>query len=181
MKNSRQLLFIIPLVLFFLLLVFLWKGLGTNTKYVPMALVDKTVPNFVGVNLLTGKDQSSTALLKGHVSILNVWATWCVPCLQEHNDLMAIKQHYPIMIYGLNYKDNADEARKWLAEKSNPYIDVLQDPTGKIGIDLGITGVPETFIIDKNGKIRFKHAGPLTMKIFQQQFMPIITALTAEN
>lgn len=178
--RTKKLFFIIPIVVFALLAIVLWKGLGTEPRKIPSALLNKTVPQFTATDLMSGKNEPST-LLKDHVSIVNVWATWCIPCKQEHNELLTIKQRYPVAIYGINYKDDAKEAQKWLKEKSNPYIITWEDPTGKLGIEWGVTGVPETFLIDKKGVIRYRYAGPITVKVFQQEMMPLIASLYSEQ
>jgi cytochrome c biogenesis protein CcmG/thiol:disulfide interchange protein DsbE len=177
---KKKLLFIIPIVVFALLAFLFWKGLGNNPQQLPSALVNKITPQFTATDLMTGNPVSS-AVLKGQVSIVNVWATWCIPCRQEHDELLAIKQHYPIVIYGINYKDDVNEARKWLTEKSNPYVITWEDPTGKLGIEWGVTGVPETFLVDQHGVVRYRYAGPITMKIFQQQMLPLIASLYSEQ
>lgn len=180
MKNLRWLLYSLPLVFLVILGVFLWKGLSVNPANIPSALIDKPIPRFSAHDLLTGKNQSSN-VLRGHVAMLNVWATWCEPCRQEYPVLLAISHQAKVPLYGLDYKDNSETASNWLREYGNPFIVSWEDPDGKIGVEWGIHGVPETFLIDKKGVIRYRHTGVLTGEIYRNEFLTRIEVLQNEK
>lgn len=166
--------FALPLGIFLLLVVLLGIGLTLNPRRVPSPLVDKPVPPFELDTVLNPERRFSQEQLRGRVTLLNVWATWCVPCREEHPVLVGIAQRGEAVIYGLNYKDKRDEARAWLESLGNPYVESGYDPTGRAGIDLGVYGVPETFIIDSEGTIVYKHIGPFDEKIWREQLQPLV-------
>jgi len=169
--------FLIPLALFIVLVVFLAIGLNLNPREVPSPLIDKPAPAFE----LTRLDDPVRSLkaedLRGQVWLLNVWASWCVACLQEHPVLLAFSKSSPVPIYGLNYKDQRDAAFAWLGKHGNPYTASLVDTDGRVGIDYGVYGVPETFLIDRQGTIRFKHIGPVTEDVLKREIVPMIEKL----
>jgi len=181
MKKSRWLVYGLPLVIFILLATGLWAGLSTNPRFMPSALINRPAPVLAANNLLSGVHEQTPMSFGNKIALLNVWATWCVPCKQEHPVLMAISKHEDIMLYGLNYKDNLEEARNFLRQFGNPYITSWQDPQGKIGLEWGVYGVPETFLIDKKGVIRYRYTGPLTIEVFKQEFKPRIEELEKEQ
>jgi len=169
--------FLIPLGIFLVLAVFLAVGLKLDPREVPSPLIDKPAPSF---RLALLQDPGKTLApgdLKGKVWILNVWASWCVPCLQEHPLLVDLSKQRVVPIYGLNYKDGRDNALKWLATHGNPYALSVMDADGRVSIDYGVYGVPETYVIDKDGVIRFKHIGPVTPKVLEEKILPLARQL----
>ena len=168
---------IAPLVLFVLLAAFLWRGLGLDPHEVPSPLVDKAAPAFA----LTRLDDASRTIRRddmlGKVWMLNVWASWCEACRDEHPYLVEFAKLKALPIYGLDYKDQREPAQAWLAERGNPYDASLFDASGRVGIDFGVYGVPETFIIDKQGVIRFKQIGALTPQVLQDKVLPLLRKL----
>lgn len=178
--DIKKLIYVIPLLVFLLLGIFFWKQLGKNSHEIPSALLDKPVPEWIATDLLTGEKISTRESLIGRVTLVNIWATWCVPCAQEHESLLYIQQHFPVPILGINYKDDLGKAGEWLKYKGNPYYMSWVDPDGKLGIEWGITGVPETFLVDTQGIIRMRYSGPITREIFEKRFMPMIASLYSE-
>lgn len=173
--------FATPLGIFLLLVVLLGVGLTLNPRRVPSPLVGTPVPAF---DLTTVRDPDRRLTqddLRGRVSLLNVWATWCVPCRDEHPVLVGIARRGEAVIYGLNYKDDRNEARSWLDALGNPYEKSGFDPDGRAGIDLGVYGVPETFIVDADGIIVYKHIGPIDDKIWRQQLHPMVKRARGEQ
>lgn len=171
--------FIAPLVLFAVLLGFLGVGLNLNPREVPSPLINKPAPAFALPRL---DDPSQTIALKdlaGKVWMLNVWASWCVACREEHPLLVEFSRRSPVPLYGLNYKDGRTEALGWLARFGDPYTASLSDTKGMVGIDFGVYGVPETFIIDKQGVVRFKHIGPVTPQVLRERIEPLLKELNA--
>jgi cytochrome c biogenesis protein CcmG/thiol:disulfide interchange protein DsbE len=169
--------FLIPLAIFLVLLVFLAVGLKLNPREVPSPLIDKPAPAF---QLMRLDDPSQTVKvedLRGKVWLLNVWASWCVACMQEHPILVEFSRSGTLPIYGLNYKDTRDAAQAWLAKNGNPYSVSIVDADGRVGIDYGVYGVPETFLIDKQGVIRFKQIGPVTPEVLRDKILPLARRL----
>ena len=151
-----------PLIIFVILVVFLAVGLTLNPREVPSALIGKPAPEFE-LPLLLEEGSFSNNDFIGHVTLLNVWASWCFACRQEHEAVKYLSRQ-GVRVIGLNYKDEADDAKKWLAKLGNPYQNIVVDYDGRIGIDWGVYGAPETFLIDKQGVIRHKVIGPLSDK-----------------
>jgi cytochrome c biogenesis protein CcmG/thiol:disulfide interchange protein DsbE len=176
MKSLR---FIVPLLVFVVLLIFLWVGLSLNPREVPSPLVGKPAPAFQLARLDDPAHTVSEQDLRGQVWLLNVWASWCVACMEEHPVLVQFSRAGVVPIYGLNYKDQREAAQAWLAKNGNPYTTSIADLDGKVGIDYGVYGVPETFLIDKAGVIRYKRIGPVTPKVLNDQIMPLIKLLQA--
>jgi cytochrome c biogenesis protein CcmG/thiol:disulfide interchange protein DsbE len=169
--------FLLPLGLFLALAVFLGLGLKLNPHEVPSPLIGKPAPAFA---LSTLSDPARTIRrddLLGKVWMLNVWASWCSACRQEHPMLVEFARRGLVPIYGLNYKDAREDGLAWLASGGNPYTDSLFDFEGRTGIDFGVYGVPETFVIDQKGVIRLKHIGPLTPEVLQQEIEPMLRQL----
>lgn len=173
----RQLRYLGPLAIFALLAAFLYRGLSLDPKLVPSPLVGKPVPAFTLTRLDDPATTISDADFKGKVSLLNVWATWCVSCRQEHEVLVQLARSGQVDIYGLNYKDNREDAKRWLVRLGNPYVANAFDSDGRVGIDWGVYGAPETFIIDREGIIRHKHIGPLTIEILNEEILPLVEKL----
>jgi len=176
MKSLR---FILPLLLFVILLVFLWVGLSLDPREVPSPLVGKAAPPFRLTRLDDPAKSVADGDLRGQVWLLNVWASWCVSCIEEHPLLVELSKQGLVPIYGLNYKDNRPAAQAWLARNGNPYTLSVSDPDGKVGIDYGVYGVPETYVIDKSGVIRFKQIGPVTLKVLSERILPLVKRLQA--
>ncbi|MET0218446.1 MAG: DsbE family thiol:disulfide interchange protein [Burkholderiales bacterium] len=171
--------FVIPLVAFAILVGFLFVGLGLNPREVPSPLVDKPAPAIQLAQLHAPEKSFTLADMKGRVWLLNVWASWCVSCRDEHPFLMELAKENTIPIVGLNYKDKRDDAVKWLAQFGNPYRLSIVDADGRTGINFGVYGVPETFVIDRDGVIRYKQIGPLSAEKWQQTILPLVKKLSA--
>ena len=169
--------YLAPLAVFLVLAGFLYVGLGLNPREVPSPLVDKPAPAFQLAKLAQPDQTFSRDDMKGKVWMLNVWASWCTACREEHPLLVEIAKQGTVPIIGLNYKDKPDAAKQWLAQWGDPYKLSVQDPVGRTGIEYGVYGVPETFVIDKNGVIRFKQIGPITPKVWQDKMLPLIRQL----
>jgi cytochrome c biogenesis protein CcmG/thiol:disulfide interchange protein DsbE len=169
--------YLAPLAVFLVLAGFLYVGLGLNPREVPSPLVDKPAPAFELAKLAQPDQTFSRDDMKGKVWMLNVWASWCTACREEHPLLVDIARQGTVPIVGLNYKDKPDAAKQWLAQWGDPYKLSVQDPVGRTGIEYGVYGVPETFVIDKNGVIRFKQIGPITPKVWQEKMLPLIRQL----
>jgi cytochrome c biogenesis protein CcmG/thiol:disulfide interchange protein DsbE len=169
--------FLLPLLLFIVLVVFLAIGLNRDPQEVPSPLINKPAPAFEIPQLSEANQSFSPANMKGQVWILNVWASWCVACREEHPVLVELAKSKIAPIIGLDYKDKREDALTMLAMQGNPYLLSAFDANGRVGIDYGVYGVPETYVIDKAGMIRFKHIGPITMNILNQKIYPLITEL----
>jgi cytochrome c biogenesis protein CcmG/thiol:disulfide interchange protein DsbE len=171
--------FVIPLAVFAVLVGFLFVGLGLNPREVPSPLIDKPAPAFQLTQLHAPDKTFGLADMKGKVWLLNVWASWCVSCRDEHPFLMELAKSGTVPIVGLNYKDQPQAAVQWLARFGNPYQLSIVDAEGRTGINFGVYGVPETFLIDRDGVIRYKQIGPLTPEAWQQTFLPLVKKLSA--
>ena len=163
----RKSLFLIPLALFLGLGFFLWKGLYLDPRELPSAMIDRPMPAFELPSLTEPDRQLSVADLKGEVALINVWATWCPTCKEEHSFLNKLAQQ-GVVIYGINYKDEPVKATSWLQRYLNPYREVILDKEGRLGLDLGVYGAPETYVIDANGTIRYRHVGAVDAKVWKQ-------------
>ncbi len=169
--------FLIPLAVFCVLLVFLAVGLQRDPREVPSPLVNKPAPTFQLPQLEQADLKFSPADLKGKVWLLNVWASWCVSCRQEHPVLMAFARTGTIPVIGLDYKDQRKDALAVLRRSGNPYDLIAFDSDGRVGIDYGVYGVPESYLIDKAGVIRYKHIGPISEEAMQNKIIPLINEL----
>ncbi len=178
---SRNLRFLLPLIIFIVVAAFLYKGLSLNPREVPSPLINKPAPDFSLQKLDNMSEQFSNKDMLGKVWLLNVWASWCVACRQEHPLLVQMARRGEIPIYGLNYKDAPAQARQWLKQHGNPYELSAVDYQGNVGIDYGVYGVPETFVIDKRGIIRHKVIGPITNGILSECVMPLVKILEQED
>lgn len=176
---ARSLRYLVPLGIFIVLAAFLYRGLSIDPKIVPSPLVGKPMPPFTLTRLKDPDATISDADLRGKVSILNVWATWCVSCRAEHEMLLVLAKKGKTGIYGLNYKDKRAPAQRWLRQLGDPYVANAFDDTGRVGIDWGVYGAPETFIIDKHGIIRHKHIGPITEQSLNEEILPLLAKLQA--
>jgi len=171
--------FLIPLAAFLALAVVLAVGLKLDPREVPSPLIDKPAPKFALPRLDDAQKTIGLDDLRGKVWVLNVWASWCVACREEHPLLVEFAKKRVVPLYGLNYKDKREDATAWLARFGNPYEASLHDFDGRVGIDFGVYGVPETFVIDQNGVIRMKHIGPLTPQVLETKIAPLLKKLDA--
>lgn len=178
---KRVSLFLIPLVLFIGLAAFLLKGLWLNPREVPSPLIGKPAPVFTLPKLHSDAAPFSSKDMLGQVWVFNVWASWCGPCRNEHPLFNQLAGQKLVPIIGLNYKDQPDNAKRWLAELGDPFLLTVADREGRVGIDFGVYGVPETFIIDKQGVIRHKHIGPVTPEAMRDKIIPLIKQLQAQS
>lgn len=169
--------FILPLALFLVLVVFLAIGLSRDPHEIPSPLVDKPAPSFVLPQLSDPQKSFKSEEMRGQVWLLNAWASWCVACREEHALLLELSRSGVVPIYGLDYKDERPNALAWLDDFGNPYKLVLSDSDGRVGIDYGVYGVPETFVIDRNGVIRYKQIGPITEEALQKKIIPLVKEL----
>lgn len=176
----NKLIRFLPLILFLALSVVLYRGLFLNPQAMPSALVGQSIPVFKLPTLLDENTMVSSEDLKGQIVLLNVWATWCVYCKYEHPYLVDIMQSGRVSLYGLNYKDSRVDAKQWLVDYENPYVFSIFDEQGKLGIDLGVTAAPETFVIDDQGIIRMKHSGPIDANVWVENFLPVIETIESE-
>jgi|SRR5215472_3623627 len=172
----RRWLYLLPVVVFALMAAGFYVGLGIDSNVLPSALINEEAPHF-DLPPLPGHDKGfSNADLQGHVSLVNMFASWCGPCRMEHPVLNALAQTKRVPIYGIDYKDRSDAALDWIAALGNPYAQIGVD-NGSVGIDWGVYGVPETFIVDKTGRIRYKHVGPLSQADMQKTILPLVARL----
>ena len=172
--------YLLPVILFFVLCGFLFIGLYKDPSEVPSPLIGKSVPEFSLPKLYDNSAQFTNKDFLGKVSVLNVWATWCFACKQEHPALLELAKRNIAPIYGLNYKDDADKAKLYLRDFGNPFVANAFDEAGRVAIDWGVYGAPETFLIDKKGIIRHKHIGPLTLNDLDNKIQPLILQLKNE-
>jgi cytochrome c biogenesis protein CcmG/thiol:disulfide interchange protein DsbE len=173
--------YLIPLIVFLGVVVFLAIGLRLDPREVPSPFIGKPAPRFSLPQVADAGKRFGDADIKGQVSLLNVWASWCVSCRQEHPILLRLAKQNLAPIYGLNYKDEREAALGWLRQFGDPYRVSAFDADGKIGIEWGVYGVPETFVIDKRGVIRYKQTGPVTEEILQKKLLPLIRELQQEQ
>ena len=163
---KKKIFFVIPLALFFIMVGFLIIGLQLDPRKIPSPLIGKKIPRFNLVELSTSGSVITNEDLPSTPFLLNVWASWCGACLQEHELLKKISDSDSIKVIGLNYKDSYSEATRWLLKYGDPYTKKIFDPEADLGLNLGVYGVPETFLIDENGIIVYKHIGPLTAETY---------------
>lgn len=168
---------LIPLGLFIVLVVFLAIGLTRDPREIPSPLINKAAPQFSAPLLREANKQFSAKDMLGKVWILNTWASWCVACRQEHPILMEFSKTKTLPVIGLDYKDQNAEGMKWLARYGDPYDMAITDQDGRIGIDFGVYGVPESFLIDKAGVIRYKQIGPVTEEALRDKILPLVQEL----
>lgn len=169
---------LLPLVVFILLVCFFWRGLSLEPQKLPSVQLGKSLPDFK-IPSLGEENTFSPVAIQGRIALLNVWASWCSACREEQVFLMKLSRE-SVPIYGLNYKDNTENAVSWLKEWGNPYQAVGEDKEGTVAIDLGVYGAPETFLIDKKGIIRYCHVGILSEEAWKLDFLPRIKQLEQE-
>ncbi len=171
--------FAIPLSIFILIVGLLAYGLRLDPKNVPSPLIGKPAPAFSLAKLHAPQLYLAKKDLLGQVWVLNVWASWCVSCRAEHEIITRLSALNLAPVIGLNYKDDPDDARRWLQQFGDPYTASIMDADGRVGIDWGVYGVPETFIIDKDGLIKYKHIGPVTHESLETEVLPVLLELTS--
>ncbi len=172
--------FALPLLVFVLIGGFLYSGLNRDPRYVPSPLIGKPAPEFSLPTLAGPAKSFSPSDMAGKVWLFNIWGTWCVACRVEHPVLVQLAGSGLVDIVGLNYKDDDAEAIKWLKDLGDPYLTTAVDADGRIGIDWGFYGAPETFLIDKKGVIRHKHVGPVSPNDISNTILPLVAELRAE-
>jgi cytochrome c biogenesis protein CcmG/thiol:disulfide interchange protein DsbE len=169
--------YLAPLAIFAVLVAFFLVGLQRDPREVPSPLIDKPAPAFRLPQLHATDRQLSEQDMRGKVWLLNVWASWCVTCLQEHPLFVDFAKDKVVPIVGLNHKDRRDAALEWLQKRGNPYDVSIVDADGRVSIDYGVYGVPETFLIDQQGVIRYKHIGAVTPEVLRDKIIPLIKKL----
>ncbi len=178
---SRYLRYLVPLLIFAGMAGFLFMGLGLDPRHVPSPLIGKPVPEFSLPRLKDPGNTIGSADLKGKVYLFNIWATWCPSCRAEHDLLVRLAGSGAVDIYGLIWKDDRDKALAWLRQLGDPFVANAFDQAGRVAIDWGVYGAPETFIVDRRGIIRYKHAGPLSAQLLEDEILPLIRKLKAEG
>lgn len=169
----------IPLMAFFALAVVLWRGLYLDPKELPSMLIDKPMPSFA-LTTVEGQEVSN-ADLPDSMFLLNVWGSYCLPCLVEHPTFMRLAEEGEIPVVGVNYRDRQDLALRWLDDNGDPFSFSILDESGRFGIDLGVYGAPETYLVDSNGVIRYRHVSVLDETVWREEFLPAIAELRAEG
>jgi cytochrome c biogenesis protein CcmG/thiol:disulfide interchange protein DsbE len=172
--------YLIPLAIFLVLVIFLAIGLTRNPQELPSALLDKPAPTFRLPQLKQPDKTFSAEDMRGKVWMLNVWASWCVACRDEHPYLFEYQKSGAVPIYGLNYKDRPEDALGWLSELGDPYLLSAVDLDGRVAIDYGVYGAPESYIIDKSGTIRMKHVGPVMPEVWEKKILPLVQELNRQ-
>ena len=175
--GQLRFLYLLPTILFVVLCGFLFRGLSLDPSLVPTALIDKPVPYFDLDELDDRTDPLSSVNLKGKVTLVNVFSSWCGPCRIEHPLLLEIAARGQVALHGINYKDEPVAARAWLDDLGNPFERIGVDRDGRVSIELGVYGVPETFLIDSTGRIRYKHVGPISENDWNKRLLPLIRTL----
>lgn len=169
----------IPLMAFFALAILLWRGLYLDPKELPSMLIDKPMPGFA-LTTVEGEEVSN-ADLPDSMFLLNVWGSYCLPCLVEHPTFMRLAEEGEIPVVGVNYRDQQDLALRWLDDNGDPFAFSILDESGRFGIDLGVYGAPETYLVDGNGVIRYRHVSVLDETVWREEFLPAIAELRAEG
>ena len=172
--------FTLPLVVFLILAIFLYKGLGRDTREVPSPLVGKAAPAFVLPTLYEVNKQFSPKDMQGKVWLLNVWASWCGACKDEHPILMELAKQNLVPVVGMDYKDKREDGQATLSKAGDPYTLIVSDADGKVGFDYGVYGVPETYVIDKKGTIAYKLIGALSAQNLSETILPMVAELQAK-
>lgn len=169
--------YLLPLVVFATIAAFLYSGLSKDPRRVPSPLIGQTAPEFNLPTLSTDGQSFSPSQMQGKVWLLNIWATWCAGCRDEHPLLVDLARSGKVDIVGLNYKDDSVQAQRWLTELGDPYLQTAVDADGRVGIDWGFYGAPETFVIDKKGIVRHKHIGPVYPSDLAETILPLVEDL----
>lgn len=177
----NKLIRFLPLILVVALGVVLYRGLSLNPQAMPSALVGNTMPAFELTTLNDSKKVVTQADLVGDIVLVNVWATWCPTCKYEHPYLVDVSKNPKVKLYGLNYKDERAAGQQWLVDYEDPYVFSIFDDEGSLGLDLGVYGAPETFVIDHHGIIRKRYAGAIDTRVWRAEFEPLIAQLIIEK
>ncbi|MCG5243931.1 DsbE family thiol:disulfide interchange protein [Azospirillum doebereinerae] len=177
----RRLLYLLPFLLFIGVGVAFYMGFQRDPRDIPSALIDKPVPSFTLPPLPGRPEGLSAAGLKGDVTLVNVFASWCIPCKAEHPVITRLAREQGVTVRAINHKDKAEDALAWLARNGDPYASIGADLDGRVSIDWGVYGVPETFLVDRQGRIRFKHVGPLTPQVVEEQILPMVQHLRTQG
>lgn len=170
----------IPLIIFAVLAGFLWRGLTINPAKLPSAFIGKEAPGFQLTSLFDPNKTVTNVILINHVTLVHVWASWCVVCQTEHEVLLQLAQNKQLQLLGWDYKDERNNAKRYLDDSGNPYLEVVWDNNGQAALEWGIYGTPETFVLDKQGIIRYKHVGPLTEAGVQTEITILVEKLAHE-
>ncbi|MEZ5566415.1 MAG: DsbE family thiol:disulfide interchange protein [Gammaproteobacteria bacterium] len=173
--------FLLPVVMFVLLVSVFFVGLDRDPSFVPSPLIGKPAPEFSLPRLDDPQQTLSRQDLLGKTSLVNVWGTWCVGCRQEHETLLVLARDAGVRILGINWKDDSDSAREWLRTLGNPYAAVGVDQDGRVAINWGVYGAPETFLVGPDGTILYKHIAPMTLQVWEQEFLPRINAIQSSQ
>lgn len=180
--KPRRWLYLLPLALFLVLSGYFAIGLTKDPHVLPSALIDKPAPEFKLPPIDGGRGEGfSTADFEGQVSVVNIFASWCIPCRAEHKYINQLAEMNIVPVYGLNYKDEPTAALAWLNELGDSYTAIGADRDGRVGIDWGVYGVPETFVIDRTGRIRYKHVGPIVGDKLEKEVLPVIRQVLGEG
>jgi cytochrome c biogenesis protein CcmG/thiol:disulfide interchange protein DsbE len=170
----RYLVYAIPIVVFVAIGAIFYRGLGLNPNYIPSPLLGKPAPVYELPTLEDPDKTTGTNDLLGQVSLVNVWATWCVGCRQEHPFLVELARQNIVPIYGVNWRDDRASALDWLSTLGDPYVASAFDFDGSVAIDWGVYGAPETFLVDRDGTVLYKHIAPMNRSVWENEFMPRI-------
>ncbi len=166
--------YILPLIVLLILVFFLWQGLAKDPNLLPSPLINKPIPEFLANDLLKKSTRLRKKIFLQHWTLLVVWSSWCLTCTEEQSFLLSLRKKHTIEMIGLNYRDDLQRARRWLRQQGNPFQKIIFDPEGSLAIDLGVYGVPESYLIDPQGVIRYKQVGPLTASVWTQQMTTLI-------
>lgn len=180
-RRGSRLVLLLPLAVFGLLAAAFYWGLWNNDERLPSTLIGKQVPEFALPPIEGRQDGLSSADLQGQVSLVNVWASWCVPCRTENPLLVELAEAGTVPIYGINYKDDPEEALAFLEELGDPFTRIGADRSGRVAIDWGVYGLPETFVIDAEGRIAYKHVGPFDRRVLENDILPVVRRLQSER
>ena len=172
--------YLLPIVFFAIMIPVFVVGLGRNKNEIPSPLLDAAAPEFELPSLADPSVSVGSKTYAGQLALVNVWATWCAGCRAEHDFLLELERRGEVPIFGLNWRDQRDMANRWLAQLGDPYITSAFDEDGRVGIDWGVYGAPETFLIDVDGTVLYKHISPLNERVWQEEFMPRIKAARGE-
>ncbi len=176
----KRLIWFIPLAIFAAIAYASWLGLGRDPQALPSALIDRPMPAFELQPVREGDGVFARADLEGKVALINIFASWCGPCRIEHPTLVHLAAQRGVPIYGVNWKESPAAGRAYLAEAGDPYAKIGSDESGRFALELGVTGAPETFIVDRRGRIRYKQVGPITPEVWNQIVAPIMSRLESE-
>ena len=168
---------IIPLFLFIVIGIFLFLSLNSNPNKLPSPLVGKMIPELEGKDFFTNESIKLNDLMENQMTLVNVWASWCVTCRKEHPMIMNIANNESLQLIGINYKDQKNDGQKYLEIMGNPFDEIIVDPDGRIGMELGVYATPETFLIDKEGLVLYKHIGEITPEVWNQNFLVLLKTL----